>query len=469
MNSPIRFDDSLPVFAALVLKEWGPMAISENFFLRDVTGRLTFIVVNEKYVSADRSALASKAISALASYVDGGGFAVATPEELFDDRLKSLARARKIRLSSSIYSGEVFLVDRRMVGADWLRDVAPSAAPPIRLVFASIKGGVGRSTALCVLAAHLAAQGRRVLAIDMDLEAPGLGNMLLPENTLPTFGLLDYLVEQSFGPLDDQFYVDMVGSSWLGGGRGRVDVVPAIGQSSLSNPANVLAKIARAYLDGGESSEAGDLSLELPSFMDHMRALIDRLAYPSRYDVILIDARAGLHETTAAAIVGLGAEVLFFGLDQSQTFAGYELLFAHLATLPVDLNDDWRNRFRFIQAKAPESPTMRDKFSQDMGALLQKHLWPSIPSVINQINLEPLKDAFEVEWAEDAQPEMVSMDEGDIQVPIIAILDNNRFSSFDPSTDRDSLVERAYSATFGDLLVVATEMVDSSVAKGKEL
>ncbi|ADL55528.1 ParA family protein [Gallionella capsiferriformans] len=464
MNTYIRFDDALPAFAALLQREWGGAAIAENIFLRDVTGRLTFVVLNENYSTEARTTLASKASAALGVYVDGDGFAVATPDELFDDRLKNITKARKIHLNSSIFSGEVLLVDRRMVGADWLRDVAPTAAPPLRLVFASIKGGVGRSTALCVLAAHLAAQGRRVLAIDMDLEAPGLGNMLLPGGTLPTFGLLDYLVEQSFGPLDDQFYADMVGSSWLGGGRGRVDVIPAIGQCSLSNPANVLAKIARAYLDGGESGGGG--SMEPPSFMDHIRVLIDRLADPLRYDVILVDARAGLHETTAAAVVGLGAEVLFFGLDQPQTFAGYELLFAHLATLPVDSNDDWRNRLRFIQAKAPESPAMRDKFSQEMGGLLRKHLWPSVPSVVNQIDLTPLKDTFEVEWIEDAQSEIVPVDDDDKPVPIIAILDNNRFSSFDPSIDRDSLVERVYSSCFGDFLVEATEIVDASVVKG---
>lgn len=466
MNSPIRFDDSLPAFAALVTREWGGSAIAENIFLRDATGRLTFVVLNEAYSSESRTTLASKASATLGGYVDGDGFAVATPDELFDDRLKNITKARKIHLNSSIFSGEVLVVDRRMVGADWLRDVAPTAKPPLRLVFASIKGGVGRSTALCVLAAHLAAQGRRVLAIDMDIEAPGLGNMLLPGETLPTFGLLDYLVEQGLGSIDEQFYADMVGSSWLGGGRGRVDVVPAIGQCSLQNPANVLAKIARAYLDGSESNGVSDLSMTPPSFMDHMRALIDRLADPLRYDVILIDARAGLHETTATAVVGLGAEVLFFGLDQPQTFAGYELLFAHLATLPVDSNDDWHNRLRFIQAKAPENSAKRDKFSQSMDALLRKHLWPSIPSVANQINLAPLKDTFEVEWAEDAQSEILPEDDDDISEPIIAILNDNRFSSFDPLTDRDSLSERVYSATFGELLAVATTMVESSIARG---
>ena len=468
MNTSIRFDNALPVFAALVLHEWGESAITENIFLRDVTGRLTFVVLNEKYSTEERTILATKVTEALGRYVDGDGFSVATPDELFDDRLKKLAKARKIHLESSNFSGDVFLVDRRMVGADWLRDVAPTAAPPLRLVFASIKGGVGRSTALCVLAAHLASQGRRVLAIDMDIEAPGLGNMLLPGETLPEFGLLDYLVEQGLGPIDDQFYADMVGSSWLGGGRGRVDVVPAIGKRSLTHPANVLAKIARAYLDGGKSDGVDGFDMEPPSFMDHMRALIDRLGDPQRYDIILIDARAGMHETTATAVVGLGAEVLFFGLDQPQTFSGYELLFAHLATLPVAPDDDWRSRLQFIQAKAPESSAQREIFSQSMETLLRKYLWPAAPSVMEQKNIEHLKDAFEVEWSDDAQSEILPMDD-DIPVSILAILDDKRYSLFDPLTDRDSLLERAYTATFGDLLDEATAMIDAFVEKGKKI
>jgi hypothetical protein len=472
MSTSIHFDDALPVFAALVQQEWGVLAIAENIFLRDVIGRLTFVVLNEKYSTEDRATLASKAATALGRYVDGEGFAVATPDELFDDRLKEITKVRKIHLNSSAFTGEVLLIDRRMVGADWLRDIAPTASPPLRLVFASIKGGVGRSTTLCVLAAHLAAQGRRVLAIDMDLEAPGLGNMLLPGETLPAFGLLDYLVEQSLGPLDNQFYADMVGSSWLGGGRGRVDVVPAIGQRSLLNPANVLAKIARAYLDGGGFSEVDlteprtESSLAPLSFMDHMRYLIERLATPLRYDVILIDARAGLHETTATAVVGLGAKVLFFGLDQPQTFAGYELLFSHLATLPIDPNDDWRSRLQFIQAKAPESEALRETFSQNMRGLMQKHLWSSVPLAVKQPNIEPLKDTFEVEWAENTQPEIVTVSDDDMPEPIMAILDDARFSSFNPLTDRDSLKERVYSSTFGDLLAAITTMVDASLVKG---
>ncbi len=46
--------------------------------------------------------------------------------------------------------------------------------PPIVTTFFSLRGGVGRSTALAYAAQALAGQGHSVLCLDMDLEAPGL-------------------------------------------------------------------------------------------------------------------------------------------------------------------------------------------------------------------------------------------------------------------------------------------------------
>ena len=110
----------------------------------------------------------------------------------------------------------VRLLDRRLVGADWLLAPAKPSPPPPRFVFASIKGGVGRSTALAVAAADLASRGQRVLVIDLDLEAPGLGPMLLDDSTLPEFGTLDALVENGLSGLDNTFLRDLIGPSALG-------------------------------------------------------------------------------------------------------------------------------------------------------------------------------------------------------------------------------------------------------------
>jgi CobQ/CobB/MinD/ParA nucleotide binding domain len=460
VNPTIRFDDSLPAFAGLVNKAWGAAAIAENLFLRDASGRLTFVPIGDSHTQDERAELAAVAVAELGSYVDKNGFAIATPEELFDDSLKNLAGAIKLAIRHKLFEGTVNLVDRRIVGADWLKSPAPVAKAPARFVFASLKGGVGRSTALCVVAADLASKGRRVLAVDMDLEAPGLGNLLLPDRTLPEFGLLDYLVELEAGnPLDEIFFADMVGPSWLGGGHGRVDVIPAIGKRSLTYPMNVLGKLARAYLAGPTS---GGESL---SFSDRMRMLIEMFADPHRYDAILIDARAGLHETTAAAVLGLGAEVLFFGLDQPQTYAGYELLFAHLGTLPRNGSDDWQSRFHIVQSKSPADPALRTRFSELMVSLIAKYLSRYNLSPDFEIDTTTLRDTFEVEWSEDNSSAVDTLLDEE-SVPVFAILDDERFRAFDPIADRNVLVDTAYSDSFKELLDM-TETVIAGFANGE--
>ena len=179
----VRFDDSLPTFASLITQHLGPDALRDNLFLRDISGKLTFILLTLSPADDKKALLMLQAEQELGAYVDKDGFCVSTPEQLFDDSLKTLDSARQVSILHPKFDGQVWLVDRRFVGADWLRPVELPAKGPARFVFASMKGGVGRSTALCVLASHLASSGQRVLCIDLDMESPGLGNMLLtPED-----------------------------------------------------------------------------------------------------------------------------------------------------------------------------------------------------------------------------------------------------------------------------------------------
>jgi MinD-like ATPase involved in chromosome partitioning or flagellar assembly len=55
-------------------------------------------------------------------------------------------------------------------------------SPPVVATFYSLRGGVGRSTALVHTARLLAAQGLGVLCVDMDLEAPGLASLFAVED-----------------------------------------------------------------------------------------------------------------------------------------------------------------------------------------------------------------------------------------------------------------------------------------------
>ena len=458
MNQTVFFDNSLPLFAKLVSDDWGTEAVRDNVFLRDAIGRLTFVVIDGKHSTDERHSLADRAHAVLGRYVDRDYSTVSTPDELFDESLKNTDFARQWTLKSTIFTGQINLVDRRIIGGDWLRAPYPSSSLPVRIAFASLKGGVGRSTALCVIAAHLAARGRRVLAIDLDLEAPGLGNMLLPDETLPDFGLLDWLAERSVGPVVDEFYPDVVAPSWLGGGRGRVDVVPALGRRSLSNPTNVLAKLARAYLGGQGNSD------KTPSFVEEVRVFVDHMGNPDNYDVVLVDTRAGLHETTAASVTGLGAEVLLFGGDQRQTYTGFDLLLAQLSTFPVREEDDWRDQLHFVQSKALDDPRARLAFAQRLEVLQRKYLWPTVTPVEGGANVTELADIFEVEWEEPA----VGLPLADEELgpwPVIALLDDDQFRTFDPVADRDSLSEITYRRAFGEILDLAGRLVDEALQK----
>jgi hypothetical protein len=174
-----------------------------------------------------------------------------------------------------------------------------------------------------------------------------------------------------------------------------------------------------------------------------------------------VDARAGLHETTAAAVLGLGAEVLLFGLDQPQTFAGFELLLAHLATFSGSSDDSWQARLHVIQSKAPKDPKARDRFSQRMDELLAKY--SPLPQVTGGVAMDPseLRDTFDVDWTEENANTLDSLIGDEQFSPIVPILDDDQFRSFDPVADRSVLADGFYSLSFGQFLEMSEALVDS--------
>ncbi|HUW37908.1 MAG TPA: hypothetical protein VMV91_11300 [Rhodocyclaceae bacterium] len=441
---PIRFDDSLPALARVVLDELGQPALESGVVVRDVTGRLAFFLAHE-ISQDDVQRISSRVLADVYPYartdrtfVNSTDFGAA---EILND-----PSAHKVLVGDYW----VRLVDRRLVGADWLRYPSPPAPPPPRFVFASIKGGVGRSTALSIAAADMASRGRRVLAIDIDMEAPGLGAMLLDEGTLPEFGLVDALVENGLCPLDDKFLADLVGPSGLADRRGRIDVIPAFGRRSYRNPGDVLAKIARAY--------AEDLRPDgtVASTLDQVRELVDLFADPRRYDAILVDARAGLHETTASAILGLGAEILLFGLDEPQTFQGYSVLLAHLARFSRQPNVsslEWLERVTMVQGKALSNVEDRTAFADKCRAMFRDAGLDG-PSDVTADVAYPAAPFKDVPWVDDdevSDAELLLDDRLRIPEPI-AILDDDRFRHFEPSKRRDLLAEQVYRSSYGTFL-----------------
>lgn len=439
----IRFDDGLPKLIEVLKDYFEPEDMYSGVVVRDIVGRLSF-VSSRKIATRTAAQITKKLGEKLGAY--------ARPDRVFaslgDFGVEVLLKD-EAAMAVRVAGYDLRLVDRRLVGADWLRAPKPKALPPARFVFASLKGGVGRSTALTICAAHLAERGKRVLAIDLDMEAPGLGSLLLNDQTLPEFGVIDALVESGLGPLDVAFLADLVGPSSLSGNQGRIDVMPAFGRRSLINPGDILSKISRAYTD--QVNNEGQVA----TILDQISKLIDEFAKPARYDAILIDARAGLHETTATAILGLGAEVFLFGLDEPQTFQGYSALLAHLSRFSKSPNSpppEWLERISMVQGKAPLDAGLREGFSERCAQLfVESGLENSLPSKEAE-PLPPAEPFDDVPWDDAASDdEVLPVELKGFREPV-AILHDDIFRQFNPKQRRDLLSESVYINSYGSFI-----------------
>ncbi|MCK6527054.1 ParA family protein [Myxococcota bacterium] len=265
-----------------------------------------------------------------------------SPEDVWKSR-ESVALDSKTRL-----------LERTVLGQDWLLPPLPNAAPtPPRVVLFGLKGGVGRSTALAVLARHLAEAGeKRVLVIDVDLESPGVSRMLLAPGAHPAWGIVDWFVESAVGQ-GDSVLDDLAGRSALGTGlAGEILVVPAAGRRT----GPYIPKLARVYQGLHDGSDDH-------GFGGRVAALVDGLERHLEPDVVLIDSRAGLHDIAAVSLTRLGATGLLFAVDTSQTWEGYRMLFEHWqrhAASRKDLIDRVREGLRMVAGHVPE--TGRDAY-----------------------------------------------------------------------------------------------------------
>lgn len=234
----------------------------------------------------------------------------------------------------------VWLVDRLATEAHWT-SIAPESKGVPRVVFFSIKGGVGRSTALAATAWRLAQSGQRVLVLDLDLESPGLSSALLPADRQPTYGIADWLVEDLVGNAD-AVIEGMIATSNLAH-DGEIFVVPAHG----AEPGEYIAKLGRVWMPKLQVDGRRE------PWSARLLRLLGALEERARPDVILIDSRSGLDEIASACITDMGANlILLFALEGDQTWNGYRMLFEQWRRAGVA--EAIRERLQVVGAVVPE-------------------------------------------------------------------------------------------------------------------
>lgn len=274
-----------------------------------------------------------------------------------------LATGRKA--GREIHPG-VFFSERLVTGAGWWTVAAPrQGGGASRYTLYSVKGGVGRSTTAAVLARHLAAHGRRVLVVDLDLESPGLSSAILEPDRRPDFGVTDWFVEELVGQ-GEQVVGRMAGAPrWAQGLDGEVRVAPAHGRE----PGEYLAKLGRVYMD-----TAGD------PWAARLLRLIRRLEAEIKPDIVLVESRSGLHDIAAATVSDLDARVLLFATDSESTWTDCTILFRHWQS--HGLSAKIRARLSIVSALTPELDTAQylERFRECSWDLFREHLYDRLDS-----------------------------------------------------------------------------------------
>jgi hypothetical protein len=331
----IRFQQALENAIELAKQHYDELGGGPILIVRDLYGRIRIALSIEAPTDESRQHdhLAVLFKQALGNFSFSNVFLY--QDELFDSDA-IFNSADKISVSKT---PPIDLLERQVIGHDWLQQPIASQTHIQHVTLFGIKGGVGRSTALAVWAWYLAQQGKRVLVLDLDLESPGIGQTLLPESNAPAFGIVDWLVEQAVNQADESLLHDLVSTSPLvPNGVGEIRVAPAFGIQQQ----DYMAKLSRAYIQLSGIDLAQRVAL-----------LLQALEEQEKPDIVLLDSRAGLHDIAAIAITRLNAYALLFAVNTSQTWRAYRLLFQHWQRWHSNLAA-FRDNLKIVAGMVPE-------------------------------------------------------------------------------------------------------------------
>lgn len=271
------------------------------YIIRDVFGRVSiYILGNDNYQSVEMN---------LEENIGKEWINVVRQVREIDLIFKELEKI-SVNIKSNIFYGE-----RNLVKRGWKNKVKSNINIKSKVVtFYSYKGGLGRTTTLMLTALQLVRKGKKVVVIDLDLEAPGVATLLKPENQqyYPKYGTIDFLVESmnyNISEMDIDNYVYPIKSKRLTGLDG--------GELFVMQATNVVENVAEEYFQklsridfGTPQYDKNGNSIEML-----LKSIDDRYSP----DYIVIDSRAGIHDIGGITLTQYTDEVvcIFYGNDQN--------------------------------------------------------------------------------------------------------------------------------------------------------
>jgi hypothetical protein len=192
-----------------------------------------------------------------------------------------------------------------------------------------------------------------------------------------------------------------------------------------------------------DASAGDDSSASLSQKLTHMLQALEAIR---RYDLVLLDVRAGLAELAAGPLLGLDAEVLIFVTAQEQTLQDLRFLLAHLSWLVAGRSSPPWARLKMVHAKAKLGVDYR-AFRDYVADLFATYVYEEADGL----------DEFNF-----------SADDPDAPHAPITIPLEPEFADWDPIRRPDSRLKAFYERTFGDLIAYVRDLIPASTPDGQD-
>ena len=246
------------------------------------------------------------------------------------------------------------------------------------VTFYSYKGGTGRTMTLANAAWILAANGKRVLTVDWDLEAPGLSRFFHPfldadalGSTGGVLNMINNYVERAFARTSAEAATESgraavmgysMGLNWDFPGGGAIDFISA---GTLNDD----------YSDilSGLNWDQFYRDYEGGTFLDALRQEMIR-----RYDYVLIDSRTGLSDTSKICTQHLPDDVVVCFTLSDQSIDGAAAVAHHI---------DLRYADRGIRVlPVPMRVDEGEKERADRGRAAARHRFRGFPKILHTLS-----------------------------------------------------------------------------------
>lgn len=218
--------------------------------------------------------------------------------------------------------------------------------------FYSFKGGVGRTTAMILSAIELVRQGKRIVLLDFDLEAPGIASVFsTSENEYySNKGIIDFFIDinanksyldksvSSMNIVD--YYFTITKQDIIGTNGGELIIFPAA-STSLTTTNNYIDKLSKVDLTFNENK------VYLP---DILFTTINEKISP---DYILVDSRTGINEIAGVLLTRYSSKIFLLFYGNQQNMFGLESI--------IEIIEKSNNSYILVNSPTPLQDTDKEE------------------------------------------------------------------------------------------------------------